>query len=162
MRSLLLNACLGPSWVPFLLSAVWVLSSQLAQPAVPVPPSQSPSPLTPLFESLAASRPLFPLGGISSFIPPSQFLWGPLTHPTVRSLSSSRLVIPLPRPVLGSPTHPVFSVPSLSCFAHPSLGPLAHSSSLWESTLHPAVPLGVPSPLPVPVPPGPPVHWQNR
>lgn len=134
MTSPLLVFCLGPSRVPFLHPADWVLSSQPAQSAVPVPLS------VPLWVPAA-----FPTGpsGADLLVHPTVAVppvpWGKSRLSHGPSPSSTRPVLSWgPFALLG-----YFSVPSSSCFPHLSPGPLAHPQSLSEFTPLPAVPIPI-------------------
>lgn len=134
MTSPLLVFCLGPSRVPFLHPADWVLSSQPAQSAVPVPLS------VPLW--VPAVFPTGPSGADllvhpTVTVPPVPWDKSRLSHGP--SPSSTRPVLSWgPFALLG-----YFSVPSSSCFPHLSPGPLAHPQSLSEFTPLPAVPIPI-------------------
>lgn len=154
----MLILCLGPSRVPFLRPAAWVLSSQLVQSAVPAPPSAplwipSAFPTGPSgADLLAHSRVGRSPSGVLPLIP----------RPRVPLQVAS--LIPLLCPVLGSPCLPAAFLGPLLIQLSPSLvgsprSPHSPRSSLliplslspsWSSH-SPAVPLGVPSSLPVPV-----------
>lgn len=131
MTSPLLVFCLGPSRVPFLHQAAWVLSSQPAQSAVPVPPS------VPLWVPSA-----FPTGPSGTdllvhptvAVPPVPWDKSRLSHGPVRVPLQLALLIPLPCPIVGSLCSPAVFLSPLLILLSPSLS---------GSPRSPAVPLGV-------------------
>lgn len=162
----MLILCLGPSRVPFLGPAAWVLSSKLVQSAVPAPLS------APLWVPSA-----FPTGPSGADL---------LAHSTVGRSPSGALpliprpgvplqvasLIPLLCPVLGAPCPPTaFLGPLLIQLSPSPVGSPRSPQPASEFTLHPVVPVPIlvlslsrcPSRSPLLTPrPGPLAHWQNR